>query len=142
METGKIKRLTDRGFGFIEASEGAEVFFHRSECKSVDFDSLREGQEVTFDLIADTDGNTISEHGPLGLALQRGDVNGNGVVDIIDAMFGAQYLVGMRTVDEIGPLDMASVRHDDGGDRMDIIDCMYIAQYVVGLRDCYYHLMP
>ena len=49
METGKIKRLTDRGFGFIEASDGTEVFFHRSECQSVEFSSLKDGQEVTFD---------------------------------------------------------------------------------------------
>ncbi len=49
MEEGKIKRLTDRGFGFIAASDGTEVFFHRSECQSVEFDSLNEGQEVTFD---------------------------------------------------------------------------------------------
>ncbi len=49
MEDGKIKKLTDRGFGFIAASDGTEVFFHRSECKSVEFDSLREGQEVTFE---------------------------------------------------------------------------------------------
>ena len=49
MEEGKIKKLTDRGFGFIEASDGNEVFFHRSECQSVEFSSLNEGQEVTFD---------------------------------------------------------------------------------------------
>jgi CspA family cold shock protein len=49
MEEGKIKRLTDRGFGFIEASDGTEVFFHRSECQSVEFSALNEGQEVTFD---------------------------------------------------------------------------------------------
>ncbi len=49
MEDGKIKKLTDRGFGFIAASDGTEVFFHRSECQSVEFDSLSEGQEVSFD---------------------------------------------------------------------------------------------
>ena len=49
MEVGKIKKLADRGFGFITASDGKEVFFHRSECQSVAFDSLSEGQEVTFD---------------------------------------------------------------------------------------------
>ena len=49
MEAGTIKKLTNRGFGFIAASDGTEVFFHRSECQSVEFDSLNEGQEVTFD---------------------------------------------------------------------------------------------
>ncbi len=49
MEDGKIKKLTDRGFGFIAASDGTEVFFHRSDCQSVQFDSLNEGQGVSFD---------------------------------------------------------------------------------------------
>ena len=49
MEVGKITKVTDRGFGFIKASDGNEVFFHRSECQSLTFDSLSEGQEVVFD---------------------------------------------------------------------------------------------
>ena len=56
METGKIKRLTDRGFGFILATDGKEVFFHRSECQSVAFESLAEGQEVNFDRESDVKG--------------------------------------------------------------------------------------
>ena len=28
--TGTIKRLTDRGFGFIAAPDGVEYFFHQS----------------------------------------------------------------------------------------------------------------
>lgn len=49
MEVGKIKRLTRRRHGFIAASDGREVFFHQSECLSVAFDSLTEGEEVMFD---------------------------------------------------------------------------------------------
>lgn len=56
MEVGRIKKLTERGFGFITASDGKEVFFHRSECKSVAFDSLNEGEEVTFDRESDAKG--------------------------------------------------------------------------------------
>jgi len=56
METGKIKKLTDRGFGFIAAADGKEVFFHRSECQSVSFDSLTEGQNVSFDRETDVKG--------------------------------------------------------------------------------------
>lgn len=56
MEVGKIKKLTDRGFGFITAADGKEVFFHRSECKAVEFDSLSEGQEVSFDRESDVKG--------------------------------------------------------------------------------------
>jgi CspA family cold shock protein len=56
MENGKIKRLTDRGFGFILAADGKEVFFHRSECQSIAFESLTEGQEVSFDRESDVKG--------------------------------------------------------------------------------------
>jgi CspA family cold shock protein len=49
MEVGTITKMSDRGFGFIKASDGNEVFFHRSECQSPTFDSLSEGQEVAFD---------------------------------------------------------------------------------------------
>ena len=46
---GTIKRLTDKGFGFIAASDGTEYFFHQSACSGVRFDELREGQAVTFE---------------------------------------------------------------------------------------------
>ena len=47
--TGTIKRLvSDKGFGFIAAGDGNEYFFHQSACTSTPFDSMREGQAVTF----------------------------------------------------------------------------------------------
>jgi CspA family cold shock protein len=46
---GTVKRLTDKGFGFIAASDGNEYFFHQSACTGVRFDELREGQPVTFE---------------------------------------------------------------------------------------------
>ncbi|HUT95955.1 MAG TPA: cold shock domain-containing protein [Candidatus Paceibacterota bacterium] len=48
---GTIKRLTDRGFGFI-TYEGAEkdLFFHSNELKNAKFDELKEGDKVTFDI--------------------------------------------------------------------------------------------
>jgi cold shock protein len=47
---GTIKRLvSDKGFGFILASDGSEYFFHSSACSHTSFDELREGQAVTFD---------------------------------------------------------------------------------------------
>jgi CspA family cold shock protein len=49
--TGTIKRLvSDKGFGFILASDGVEYFFHNSACSGVAFDELREAQAVTFDV--------------------------------------------------------------------------------------------
>ncbi len=49
--TGTIKKLTDRGFGFIGA-EGLEkdLFFHSRSLVDVTYDELREGDAVTFDV--------------------------------------------------------------------------------------------
>jgi len=50
MAQGVIKRLNDKGFGFI-AVEGEEkdYFFHASELQDVAFNDLREGDMVTFE---------------------------------------------------------------------------------------------
>ena len=45
---GTIKRITDKGFGFIATAEGVEYFFHQSACASTHLDDLREGQAVSF----------------------------------------------------------------------------------------------
>lgn len=51
MYTGKIKKVVrDRGFGFISATDGREIFFHRNSFSNVRFDSVNEGQEVEFDV--------------------------------------------------------------------------------------------
>lgn len=48
---GKIKKLIkERGFGFINAEDGKEVFFHRSALEETDFDALEEGSSVEFNL--------------------------------------------------------------------------------------------
>ena len=49
MAKGTIARLMDRGFGFIKTDDGTDIFFHRSELDGVEFNSLREGQEVEFE---------------------------------------------------------------------------------------------
>jgi len=46
--SGTIKRITDRGFGFIAAPDGNEYFFHQSACNGTPIDALREGDRVTF----------------------------------------------------------------------------------------------
>lgn len=47
---GTIKRMvSDKGFGFIAASDGNEYFFHQSACSQTPFDEMREGQAVTFE---------------------------------------------------------------------------------------------
>ena len=47
MPQGTIKKLTDRGFGFISTDSG-DLFFHMSALEGITFDELREGQEVEF----------------------------------------------------------------------------------------------
>lgn len=48
--TGKIKALR-QGYGFITPDEGdKDVFFHATSLEGVTFDSLQEGQVVTFDV--------------------------------------------------------------------------------------------
>ncbi len=49
MADGKIKRLTDKGFGFIEGADGRDIFFHMSALNGVTFDELREGQKVSYE---------------------------------------------------------------------------------------------
>ena len=49
MAKGTIARLNERGFGFIKAEEGEDLFFHHSELEGVEFSSLRVGQEVEFE---------------------------------------------------------------------------------------------
>ncbi|KKR70535.1 MAG: Cold shock-like protein [Candidatus Nomurabacteria bacterium GW2011_GWB1_40_7] len=48
--TGTIKRLTDKGFGFI-AGEGLakDLFFHSNSLVGVTFDELKEGDAVSFE---------------------------------------------------------------------------------------------
>ena len=57
MPKGTIKRLiSDRGFGFIQPSQGADLFFHSSELQEAEFASLREGQSVEFEIGKGRDG--------------------------------------------------------------------------------------
>lgn len=48
--TGKIKKLNDKGFGFI-IGEGLEkdLFFHSNSLVGITFNELKEGDEVTFE---------------------------------------------------------------------------------------------
>jgi CspA family cold shock protein len=49
MAEGTIKRLTDKGFGFISNESGKDLFFHMSALNGVGYNDLREGQKVAFD---------------------------------------------------------------------------------------------
>ncbi|QDV14006.1 Cold shock protein CspB [Rosistilla oblonga] len=49
MAEGTIKRVTDKGFGFIDTGGAKDLFFHSSALEGVRFDDLREGQRVSFE---------------------------------------------------------------------------------------------
>ena len=57
MAEGTIKRLTDKGFGFINTGGEKDLFFHSSALDGVSFADLKEGQRVSF-----TEG--VGEKGP------------------------------------------------------------------------------
>jgi CspA family cold shock protein len=62
---GSIKRLTDKGFGFITPAGGdKDVFFHSSALVGVTFPDLREGDSVTFE-------TEDSDKGPRAVNVQR-----------------------------------------------------------------------
>lgn len=63
--TGTIKRLTDRGFGFIaQDGEEKELFFHSTALVGVTYEELKEGDAVSFD-------TEDSEKGPRAANVQR-----------------------------------------------------------------------
>jgi CspA family cold shock protein len=48
MAEGSIKRLTEKGFGFIQTPDGNDVFFHSTALEGVVFEELKIGQRVEF----------------------------------------------------------------------------------------------
>jgi CspA family cold shock protein len=51
MANGTVKWFNDhKGFGFIEQEGGPDVFVHHSGINAAGFKSLREGDQVTFDV--------------------------------------------------------------------------------------------
>lgn len=56
--TGKVKWFNEKkGFGFIEREGGADVFVHFSAIQSNGFKTLKEGQEVEFEITAGAKGD-------------------------------------------------------------------------------------
>ncbi len=50
--TGTIKTLKLKGFGFISREgEAKDLFFHSKELNGVTFDELKEGDQVSFEVI-------------------------------------------------------------------------------------------
>ena len=49
MAKGTIRKLMDRGYGFIKGDQGEDLFFHSNDVEGAEFNSLTEGQEVEFE---------------------------------------------------------------------------------------------
>lgn len=51
MEKGKVKWFNDaKGYGFITKADGKDVFVHHSSIQGEGFKTLKENQEVEFEL--------------------------------------------------------------------------------------------
>jgi cold shock protein len=51
MANGTVEWFNDKkGYGFIQAEDGQEVFVHHTGINASGFKSLKEGYRVTFDL--------------------------------------------------------------------------------------------
>jgi CspA family cold shock protein len=70
MFTGTVKRIMrEKGFGFISATDGREVFFHSSELQNVGFDELQEGDRLEFEV-------TKGKKGPQAIEIKKANQEG------------------------------------------------------------------
>jgi cold shock protein len=65
MNKGTIVRIMDKGFGFIKTDDSdKDLFFHSNEVQDTDFNSLKEGDSVEFEI-------TEGEKGPQAVRVNR-----------------------------------------------------------------------
>ncbi len=65
MATGKVKWFNNtKGYGFIAADDGPDVFVHHSDIEGEGFRSLNEGEAVEFEI-------TEGEKGPKAVNVRR-----------------------------------------------------------------------
>ena len=103
--------------------------------------------EIILNIISLTEGDEETDgedEAPSSLIFRRGAARGGTTSNIVDALFIAQYLAGLRDISQLNPLNAASIKHDDltGGDKISIADAMVLAQVLVALRDANFNPIP
>ncbi|KWT82096.1 MAG: cold-shock protein [Nitrospirota bacterium] len=64
---GKVKWFNEtKGYGFIQKEDGKDIFVHYSAIQGSGYKSLKEGQEVTFDIVEE-------EKGPKAANVRKAD---------------------------------------------------------------------
>jgi CspA family cold shock protein len=48
MAEGTIKKLIDKGFGFIKTAGPKDIYFHSSALQGASFEELKVGQKVSY----------------------------------------------------------------------------------------------
>jgi len=67
MPSGSVKWFNDtKGFGFIQAEDGNELFVHQTEIQCDGFRTLKEGQKVEFDVTQGDKGAKAVNVKPVG----------------------------------------------------------------------------
>ena len=96
---------------------------------------------LNFIEIIDVNGNYIAmQQPPEERVFRRGDAKADGVINIGDALYSVQTLVGTRSVgddpvNQTNLVNAASVKHDDLYDSLTVADVLQLMQYLVGLRN-------
>ena len=100
---------------------------------------------ATYDQMLDDVGNPLEIDQPSAKTYRRGDTKADGTGNIADALFGAQYLAGLREIGEgldfVHAVNDTSVKDDGAFDKINIADVLFIAQHLVGLRDGCFNLL-
>ncbi len=102
---------------------GTHIFFsegdHTIEIISTELDEYENSDQVVFSVIS--------------RPIMLGDVNSDGLIDIIDALLTAQYYVGLDPENFVSH-EAADV---NGDGEIDIVDALLIARYYIGLIDIF-----